>query len=99
MAGQLEVSKNKVDSLENQHREIKDNLENINDQLDNIGDLSEDIQTTKTLASESLKTGDDALASILARANKISDKTKTVYQVGLSVLTVSSPMIGYCNHS
>ena len=77
----LEESKTKVDILEGRHRDIKESLEEINNQLDNMSDLSNDITDTKQLAEDSLKDGDDALASINARANEISNKKKVAYDV------------------
>ena len=81
LAPKLEESKTKVDILEKRHIEIKENLEGINDQLDNMSDLSNDIRVTKELATNSSKDGDDALASINARANEISNKKKVAYDV------------------
>ena len=77
----LERFKTKVDILEGRHREIKESLEEINNQLDNVSDLSNEIAETKQLAEDSLKDGDDALASINARANEISNKKKVAYDV------------------
>merc|ERR1712130_674577 len=66
----LKESKEKVDRLTSDHKIIKQDLETINKQLDSMGDLSETIAQTKKLAEDSLKDGNDALASIDARATE-----------------------------
>ena len=77
----LDQSRSKVDLLEEKHRNIKEQLENVNKQMDSISDLSNVIVETKKLAAESSKDGDDALASINARANEISNKKKVAYDI------------------
>ena len=78
---QLTMRQVEVDTLESRHKEIKENLKEINNHLDNMSDLSMDIANTKKLAENSLKDGDDALASINARANEISNKKKVAHEV------------------
>ena len=81
LAPNLENSQRKVDLLTTQHKEIKQDLETINDQLAKMADLSGDIVETKKQAEDSLKDGDDALASIDARATEISKQKKVAYEV------------------
>ena len=77
----LSQSNISVTMLEEKHREIKENLENINNNLDKMADLSSAITESKKNAKDSLKDGEDALASINARATEISNQKKIAYDV------------------
>jgi len=81
LAPKLSESQSNVELLSGKNKEIKQDLETINNQLEKMGDLSGDIRETKKLAEDSLKDGDDALASINARANEISNKKTVAYEV------------------
>ena len=81
LASRLNKTQAEVSGLKKQTTDIKQDLESITDNLEKIVDLSEDITETKKLAGESLKDGDDALASINARANEISSKKAVAYEV------------------
>ena len=77
----LTQSSTAVNSLQEKHREIKENLESINSNLDKMSDLSSAIKESKKNAKDSLKDGEDALASINARATEISNQKKIAYDV------------------
>lgn len=81
LAPKLKESQEKVEELSANHKIIKQDLEEINKQLEKMGDLSDTITETKKLAEDSLKDGNDALASIDARATEISKKKAVAYDV------------------
>ena len=77
----LATNKRQVERLTQQTTDIKEDLESINNQLDGMDDLTETIEETKKLAGDSLKDGEDALASIKARASDISMKKTVAHEV------------------
>ena len=77
----LATSKRQVERLTQQTTDIKQDLESINSQLGGMDDLAETIDETKKLAGDSLKDGEDALASIKARASDISLKKTVAHEV------------------